>query len=102
MRTLPYQIKAKDILKGDRVRINLPANQGVLHTIEGIVHKIELSGGVTYYYTVEGANILAYYPGISGISITLIYREYKEPIFSEEFWKSNNEDVFAGLEDRIK
>jgi hypothetical protein len=102
MPTLPRHIEAATIQKGDRVKVELPRNQGVLHTIEGTVDKVEISGGVTYFYTAEGANILAYYPGISGIRVLLISRENKQPLFSANFWADNNDDVFEGLQERIE
>lgn len=102
MTTLPRHIEAATIQEGDQVKIELPRNQGVVHTIEGIVGKVEISGGVTYYYTAEGANILAYYPGIQGIRVLLIKREDKQPLFSPKFWADNNDDVFEGLQERIE
>lgn len=97
---IPRHINASEIVKGDRVKIELPKNQGVMHTIEGVVHKIEISGGVTYYYSREGANILAWYPGISGVRILLIRRD-EDTLFSADFWASNNDDIFAETNDRI-
>jgi hypothetical protein len=104
MQNLPRHIDAPSIQKGDRVRIELPENQGVKHTVEGVVELIENSGGVTYYYTKEGANILAYHKAIKGIRVLLISREDNPgtTMFSENFWKANNEDVFEGLDERIK
>lgn len=102
MTTLPRLIEAATIQEGDKVKIELPPNQGVIHYIEGTVAKVEISGGVTYYYTAEGANILAYYPGITGIRVLLISREYKQPLFSPSFWADNNDDVFDGLAERIE
>ena len=103
MQNLPRHIDAPSIQKGDKVMIELPRNQGIRHTIEGIVDLIEESGGVTYYYTKEGANILAYHRAVKGIRVLLISREDNPgtTMFSEKFWTSNNEDVFAETKERL-
>jgi hypothetical protein len=97
MQNLPRHIDAPSIQKGDKVRIELPKNQGVTHTVECIVDLIEVSGGVTYYYTKEGANILAYHHAIKGIRVLLISREdnpgERTTIFTESFWTNDNETL---------
>jgi hypothetical protein len=103
MDNLPRHIDSSLIDVGDRIKIELPKNQGVIHTLEGIVHRIESSGGVTYYFTKEGANILARHPGSSPGRVLLISRETKKPakLFSDKFWQSNNDDVFAETKERL-
>jgi len=99
----PKAIDPASIGIGDTIMIVLPRNQGIIHTIEGTVAKIEVSGGVRYYLTQQGGNLLAYYPGIKDIRVLLISREDKSQatIFRPDFWKENNDDVFDGLSDRI-
>jgi len=102
MDNLPRHIEASLIEVGDRIKIEIPKNQGIIHTLEGIVHRIEVSGGVTYYHTREGANILAYVPGTDLIRVLLISRKNKpDVLFSAKFWETNNDDVFAETRERL-
>lgn len=67
----PKLIKPELIEIGDEISVELPAVDGVIHTLRGKVGKREDHGSVRYISTAEGYVMLAWEPGKSNVKITL-------------------------------
>lgn len=67
----PKLIKPELIEIGDDITVELPAVDGVVHSLRGKVGQREDHGSVRYISTAEGYVMLAWEPGKSNVKITL-------------------------------
>jgi hypothetical protein len=82
---------------GDTISVVHPRNQGIVHILEGVVHKRQETGNVRYFTTSEGATLLAWTPGVrTNVKVTLLSRPEVTPpqiTFINEFLDETRERI---------
>lgn len=93
----PRPIAAELIEIGDDILVTHKVEQGVTHTLRGIVGKVQIAGNVRYLTTVEGATILAWTPGRQHVKVMLHGRDPhpKTSLFESDFLDETRERISA-------
>jgi hypothetical protein len=84
--TFPREINPSLIEKGDKIRVTLPEDKGIVNIKIGVVFHIHQHGSTRYLMTDEGATLVAWEPSRKSVKIELLDRPIFEqaPLWSDE------------------
>lgn len=71
---LPREVAPVNVEVGDKIRVTLKPSRGVRTILEGVVDRRVDHGDVRTLYTKEGGALLAWTPGRTGVTVTLLDR----------------------------
>jgi hypothetical protein len=64
-------VSTEQLRIGDHITVLHDEHYGIVHTLRGTIATIQVSGGVTYYWTKEGSLLVAYVEGLNNPRILL-------------------------------